>query len=162
LKNSGFLKPKKLTDAQRQLREAYKLGKVKLRSRTGAIGSFYEDQWVPSQSQLGCYKLLKQMERQGKIQDLKHQEQIAFSVFREDGLRKVIQINIDFVFFHRGINRPCRWDWKPPRVVHTKNGRRYPQKIHEGWFERFELLKFCEPDFDYRILTKESYDWIDL
>jgi hypothetical protein len=167
VKRSAF--KRKEPDPQAQIKEAHREYKKRSRllggrgrSRTGAIGSYHEGQWVPSQGQLGAYKMLQAMERKGVIKDLVHEEVITFKLFNEFGQVKTEQINIDYVFFHNGINKSCRWDWKPPRVVHTKQGRKYPRKIHADWFKRFELLQFCQPDHDYRILDKESYEWIDL
>lgn len=168
MRRSQF-KPKILTDAQRQIKEEWRKHKADLRaigqagkSRTGARGSYHNGTWVSSQWELECLKMLELRQEAGRIKDLKHREIITFSLYNEAGQRHKLQIEMDFTFFDLDINRYCRWDAKPPKVVHTKSGRKYPQKIHEAWLQRFELLQFAQPDFNYRLLVKgncwEEYD----
>lgn len=163
MKNSGF-KPKLLPDPQRQIKEEMKLAKLRQRalnrSRTGAIGSYYEGEWVPSKWELEWKKKLRILENAGKIKDLR-KEVITFYIYNEFGEKKSLQIEIDYCFYHVNWKKNCRWDAKPPKVVHTKHGRKYPQKIHSGWLTRFEILKFCEPEHDYRILEKGRPEEID-
>lgn len=168
MKRSGFKRKAPMTDAQRQVYEAHREVKREMqrlrisRSRTGAIGSYYNGEWIPSKWELECRKKLHWMEKAGEIENLR-KDTITFSVFNSGGLEKKLQIEIDFCFYHKGLSRHCRWDAKPPKVVHTRHGRRYPQKIHAGWMERFELLRFCEPDYSYRILEKgNTYEGIDI
>lgn len=165
MKRSSF--KLKLPDPQKQLKEAYKEAKrqarllgLKGRSRTGAIGSYYEGEWIPSKWELECKKYLRFLEKAGKIKDLS-KETITYTVYNENGESRTEKIEIDFCFFHNELNRPCRWDAKPPKVAHTRQGRRYPQKVHELWKFKFEQLKFCQPDYDYRILEKGRI-WRDI
>lgn len=173
MKRSPF-KRKLLTPAQVQLREETRKYKQDLKasslstgynkrngSRSGAKGQYYKGEWIPSQWQLECLKILELREKAGEITDLTSQEDIRFKIYNEAGESLELNINLDFSFFDKSINRHCRWDAKPPKVVHTRHGRKYPQKLHEGWLQRFEILKFCQPDYDYRILEKGNC-WRDL
>lgn len=175
MKRSPF-KAKVLTPAQRQLKDEHRKYRQDLKalsqqtgfnkrsgSRSGARGQYYKGEWIPSQWQLECLKMLELREKAGEIADLISQEDIRFKIYNEAGQALELSINIDFTFFDKSINRQCRWDAKPPKTVHTKHGKKYPQKLHEGWLQRFEILKFCEPDYDYRILTKGNcYEDLDL
>ena len=181
MKRSGF-KNKVLTSAQRQIKEETKKWKRDIKllswhnselanskgrrangSRSGARGQYYKGEWIPSQWQLECLKILELREKAGEITDLVSQEDVQFKIYNEAGEVLELKINIDFCFFDKSINRRCRWDAKPPKTVHTKHGKKYPQKLHEGWLQRFEILKFCQPDFDYRILEKgKCYEDLDL
>lgn len=175
MKRSGF-KNKVLTSAQRQIKEETKKWKQDLKqlsvktgfnqrsgSRSGARGQYYKGEWIPSQWQLECLKVLELREKAGEIIDLVSQEDIQFKIYNEAGEVLELKINIDFCFFDKSINRRCRWDAKPPKVVYYRSGKAYPQKIHAEWLLRFEILKFCQPDYDYRILEKgKCYEDLDL
>lgn len=153
MKRSGFARKEPITEAQRQLREAYKLSKKKGRSRSGAIGEYVDGEWIPSQWEKHCKAELMLMFKAGEITEPK-KEVVTYKIFNEAGVFLVEQIEIDFCFYHNGLKRHCRWDAKPPRVQHTKHGRRYPQKLHAEWLHKFKHLQFCQPDFNYRILEK--------
>lgn len=175
MRRSGF-KNKVLTPAQRQIKEETKKWKQDLKqlsvktgfnqrsgSRSGARGQYYKGEWIPSQWQLECLIMLEWRERAGQITDLESQNRIPFTIYNEAGEPLTLEIEIDFCFFDKNINRPCRWDAKPPKVTHTKSGRKYPQKIHADWNTRFDILKHCQPDYDYRILEKGNcYEDLDL
>lgn len=168
MKRSGFKRKEPETDAQRQLREAHREAKRALgslgrnRSRSGARGSYYNDEWIPSQWELECRKMMHWREKAGEVSNLR-KEVITFKLLREDGLEKVLQIEVDLCFFHNGLKRECRWDAKPPRVQHTKWGRRYPWSLHREWLLKWELLQFAQPEYDYRILEKGNcYAGIDI
>lgn len=157
------LKRKILTPAQEQIREETRRWKMdmkalgqKSRGRSGALGQYHAGEWIPSRWQLECLKILELREKAGEITNLESQPIIPFTIYNEAGERMDLKIEIDFTFHDKNINRNCRWDAKPPKVVHTKHGRRYPQKLHAEWMLRFKLLQFCQPDFDYRILTKDN------
>lgn len=154
-------------DPQAQLKAEHKLLKmreralgIKGRSRSGARGQYFEDEWIPSQWELACRKQLRWMEKAGKVENLR-KEVVTFVIYNAEGTPKVLQMEIDLCFFHKDLNRECRWDAKPPKVVHTKWGRRYPQKLHAEWLFKFELLKFCQPNYDYRILEKGRVTELD-
>jgi len=180
VKRSAFKPKLPLTPAQQQIKDETRRWKreVKLlayhnsslkkaysvsNSRTGARGQYYKGEWIPSQWQLECLKLLELRETAGEILDLQSQVDISYTVYNEAGETRSYNINVDFCFFDKNINRHCRWDAKPPKVVHTKSGRKYPQKIHAEWNLKFDQLKFCQPDYDYRILIKGNcYYFSDL
>jgi len=170
MKRSAFKPKLPLTPAQQQIKEETRRWKADMRSlgktqgsRTGARGQYYKGEWIPSQWQLECLKLLELRETAGEILDLQSQVDISYVVYNEAGETRSYNINIDFCFFDKNINRHCRWDAKPPKVVHTKSGRKYPQKIHAEWNLKFDQLKFCQPDYDYRILIKGNcYYFSDL
>jgi hypothetical protein len=174
----SYIKPKApLTSAELQIRDEFRKYKQERRaliaanspllemrggtnSRSGARGRYHKGEWIPSKWQLNCLILLEWREKIGEITGLVSQDIIPFTVYNECGIPHQMTIEIDFCFFDKNINRPCRWDAKPPKVSHTRSGRKYPQKLHEAWLQRFELLKFCQPDFDYRILEKGN-TWLD-
>lgn len=169
MRRSGFKHKAPLTQAQRQIKEETRrwkadmrsLGKPQGSSRSGARGQYYKGEWIPSVWQLECLRALEWREKAGEIDGLVSQEDIKFKIYNEAGKYLDLCINIDFCFFDKSIKRYCRWDAKPPKIVHTKQGRKYPQKLHEAWLLKFDLLKFIQPDFDYRILEKGNC-WKDL
>lgn len=126
------------------------------KSRSGARGGYHKGEWIPSTWQLNCLKYLENLEKEGKIKDLESQVDLEFTIYNEAQQPMKLKLNMDFVFFDNRINRPCRWDAKPPKRVHTKWGKKNPWKIHEAWLDRYEILKFCQPDFNYRILEKNN------
>lgn len=166
MRRSGF-KNKVLTPAQRQIKEETRKWKQDLKqlsvktgfnqrsgSRSGAKGQYYKGEWIPSQWQLECLKVLELREAAGEIKDLVSQEDIMFKIYNQAGESFDLQINIDFTFFDKSINRYCRWDAKPPKVVFHRNGKAYPQKIHAEWLLRWKLLQHAQVDYDYRLLIK--------
>lgn len=164
MKRSAFKRKPPATPAQKQWRNERSEWRAKFgtkgRSSTGASGSRYKGEWIPSQWQLECLKLLEHREVNGEIEDLQSQITIEYTIYNEAGQSMTETIEIDFVFFDKTLNRHCRWDAKPPKVVHTKHGRLYPQNKHRDWLTRFKQLKFCQPDYDYRIIEKNR-TWRD-
>jgi hypothetical protein len=153
VKRSTIQRKPALTEAQKQLRDAYRQAKQKGRSRSGARGEYVDGEWIPSQWEKHCKAELMLMYKAGEITEPTKQV-ITYTLFNEAGVGITEQIEIDFCFYHNNLKRHCRWDAKPPKVAHTKHGKRYPQKLHAEWLHKFKLLQFCEPDFNYRILEK--------
>lgn len=155
------LKRKTEADPQAQIKEAHKEYKLRARamglggkSHTGSRGQYYKGEWIPSEWQLECLQLLEFREKIGEIVDLASQIDIDYTIYNERGQSMELTINMDFVFFDNNLNRSCRWDAKPPKVAHHKGGKSYPQAKHKEWLLKFKQLKFCQPDYDYRILEK--------
>lgn len=164
MKKSGFKRKPALTDAQRQQRDELLKWKRenRARGRSGALGSYHKGEYIPSRWQKECLIMLEWREKAGEISDLESQVDIPFTIYDQCGNPLDLMINVDFTFFDENLGRDCRWDAKPPKVVHTKHGRRYPQKLHEAWLLRWKLLQFVEPDFDYRLLEKGNCELDDL
>lgn len=168
MKRSAFRH--KLPDPQQQIRDAHKEYKRRARafgqggrSRSGARGEYHEGVWSSSQWELECKKFCLWRLRAKEISNYRYREIITYEIFRFDGLKITEQIEVDHCFYDEIMKREVRADSKPPKVVHTKQGKRYPWKLHEGWFVRWDQLKIIQPEFEYQIWEKGNcYVGIDI
>lgn len=79
----------------------------------------------------------------GKITDYNDHVTVTFKVFNEAGEFLQKQINIDFQYFDKDLNRWVRRD--------RKSTKKLVKKRQPDWLLRWELMKFAEPDFQYEL-----------
>lgn len=112
--------------------------------KQGRISSkkvYYKDILFDSLWELEGYKDLELRQLAGEITDLVDHEIITFKVYNEAGEYLEFQINIDFSYFDKTVNRKVRHD--------RKSSKKLVKKVQEWWLRRWELLKFSQPDFMY-------------
>lgn len=154
MKRSAF-KREPLTDAQRQLKDAWKQAKSSLkpgRKRISSRRCQYKGIKFDSHWERDCYIVLEERQNRGEISDLKTNEIITFSIKNDAGKEMKMQINIDFHFYDNRLKRHVRADAKPPKKL---------DRQRESWFMRWNLLQLVEPDFDYVIYRQHS-TWRDV
>lgn len=151
MKRSAF-KPKKLTDAQKQLREAFKLNKSLLRKGRKRISSRrcqYRGIQFDSQWERACYIELYAKQTNGEISNLSTHEIIPILIKNEANQVLRITINVDFVFYDNNLKRWVRADAKPPKKLDSQK---------KDWFLRWSILQHVDPDYQY-ILYRQHSTW---
>jgi len=114
-------------------------GKKRIQSRKVWVGDVLCD----SQWEADKYIELLWLEKAGRVTNLQDHKIITFRIFNEAGNHKQYQINIDFEFFDKDLNRWVRHDRKSTKKLVKRN--------QAEWLARWELLKFAEPDFQYEL-----------
>lgn len=129
----------KRVSAAKQVSTLLSKGTKRIQSRKVYVGDVLCD------SQWEAQKFIELLwrERAGEIKDLKDHVIITFKVFNEAGDYKQFQINIDFEYFDKNLNRVVRVDRKSTKKLVKKN--------QADWLMRWDLLKFSQPDCMYEL-----------
>lgn len=146
MKQSGFKRKPPMTEPQKQLREAYAAHKSSLKRQPKRIPSrkaYVEGVLCDSQWEAEKYRELLLLQRAKRITNLEDHKTVTFKIYNEAGQYKQFQINIDFEFFDKDLNRWVRHDRKSTKKLVKRN--------QAGWLMRWELLQFAEPDFQYEL-----------
>jgi len=93
------------------------------------------------------YRELLMLEKAGLIEGLKDHLVITYKLFNEHGDSRQFQINIDFEYFDKELNRFVRCD--------RKSTKKLVKKVQPDWLLRFELLKLAEPEKDGKVIEYE-------
>ncbi len=134
------------TAPQRQIREAYAQHKASLKPKAKRIPSrktYVEGVLCDSQWEAEKYRELLLLQRAGLIMNLEDHKTITFKIYNEAGDAKQFQINIDFEFFDKELNRWVRHDRKSTKKLVKRN--------QASWLHRWELLQFAEPYWQYEL-----------
>lgn len=140
------LKRKPVDYAELLAKQAFRKAKSTLKVGTPRIKSrkhYYKDILFDSTWELEGYKELEYRVLAKEITDLDDHVTVTYKVFNEAGDYKQFQINIDFQYFDKNLNRWVRKDRKSSKKLVKKN--------QEGWLLRWEMMKFAEPDFQYEL-----------
>lgn len=111
----------------------------RMKSRKVYVGDVLCD----SQWEAEKYTELLWREKAGEITDLQDHLVITFKVYNEAGDFKQFQINIDFQYYDKLLNRPVRYD--------RKSSKKLVKKTQPDWLIRWDLLRFAEPDYQYEL-----------
>lgn len=157
MKRSGFKQKAPLNEAQRQLREAFKLNKSLLRKGKPRINSRrcqYKGIQFASQWERACYIELQARQTNGEISNLSTHEIIPILIKNEANQVLRLTIEVDFVFYDYTLSRWVRADAKPPKKLDRQK---------KDWFLRWNILQHVDPDYQY-ILYRQNSCWrgIDL
>lgn len=146
MKRSAF-KRKTVVYADDEIRKAFKKSKRQLlktgRPRISSSKQYYKDILFDSAWELEGYKELEYRQMAKEITDLQDHVIVTFKILNAYGEEKQYQINIDFQYHDKNLNRWVRKDRKSSKKLVKKN--------QEGWLFRWELLKFAEPGFQYEL-----------
>lgn len=105
---------------------------------------YYKDILFDSGWELQGYKELELRKLAGEIAgEIETHKVITFKLYNEAGDYKQFQINIDFEYFDKCLNRMVRKD--------RKSNKKLVKKRQPDWLIRWELLQLAEPDFQYEL-----------
>jgi hypothetical protein len=161
----GYIQRKPpLTDAQKQIKEAYRQAKVEIKqyvkgkSTSGAKSCQWKGVKFKSEWERDVYKELYYKQQAKLIRDLDTHVIVTFPLYNEAGEVKKEQIEVDFTYFDIELNRSVRLDAKQPKFAVNKRTlkRTNLDAKRKDWFLRWEWLQFSQPDHMYVILRKHS------
>lgn len=145
MKRSGF-KHKQVVYAEDEIRKAFRVSKSSLKAKRPRMKSrkvYVGDVLCDSQWEAEKYIELLRREKAGEITELKDHLVITFKVYNDRGDFKQYQINIDFEYFDKLLNRYVRCD--------RKSSAKLVKKVQPDWLIRWDMLKLSHPDFQYEL-----------